>query len=202
MQVQVQPVGPKNYKRLRSSLTGRASEFDSEGCRFDSCLRNQKERIKLADYLTGCTHFGHENIIRLAERPFADVAEMDAALIEGWNEVVALGDTVYHLGDFAMRGAPAEEYKEQLNGSIIEIQGNHDPKGWGHNYLTMHRKKLKIVLFHYPIEEWDGWWRGAVHFHCHTHSKEFVSAERRGNVGVDATGYKPIRLDEAIEKIL
>jgi len=155
----------------------------------------------MTQFLIGCTHFGHKNIIRLADRPFNSVEEMDEALIRTWNKTVKPFDTVYHLGDFAFRGAPAEEYLKRLNGNVVTLQGNHDSKGWGKDIIDLKINKTKVVLCHYPIEEWDGWWRGSVHFHCHTHKREFKSANNRGNVGVDAIGLAPIRLEDAVKII-
>ena len=155
----------------------------------------------MTDYVTGCTHFGHENIIKLANRPFETVQEMDAALIENWNATVRPADTVYHLGDFAFRGAPGATYLEQLNGNVVLLQGNHDPKSWGQHYLTVRCNRVRAVLFHYPIEEWDGWYKGNVHLHCHTHSPDFHSGERRGNVSVEATNYTPMRIEDAIARL-
>ncbi len=155
----------------------------------------------MADFLIGCTHFGHANIIGLAKRPFSDLAEMEEALVENWNRAVNKRDTVYHLGDFAFKGKALAEYEARLNGTLIRIQGNHDPKTWGTPYLELRENRTKIVLFHYPIEEWNGWFNGAVHFHCHTHDPVFKSAERRGNVGADAIGFTPIRLTEAIARL-
>ena len=158
----------------------------------------------MTDFVIGCTHFGHANIIKLADRPFKDVTEMDRLLIENWNSVVQPQDTVYHLGDFSYRAAKDIEkaYVSKLNGRLVPIQGNHDPAGWGTDYLSVRCNKVKVVLFHYPIEEWDGWWGGAVHLHCHTHKTEFVSGERRGNVGADATGFTPMRLEEAVDRLI
>lgn len=155
----------------------------------------------MTDFLIGCTHFGHANIIRLCNRPFDTVEQMDAALIERWNRVVGPRDTVYHLGDFAFRGAPPENYLRHLNGTVVRVQGNHDPNGWGEPYRTVKMNGTRAVLFHYPIEEWDGFWRGAVHFHAHTHKPVFLSGERRGNVGADAIDFTPIRLDDAIRLV-
>jgi len=56
-------------------------------------------------FFTGCTHFGHANIIKLANRPFSDVGEMNEALVERWNARVQPGDRVYHLGDVAWKTA-------------------------------------------------------------------------------------------------
>lgn len=156
----------------------------------------------MTDFIIGCTHFGHANIIKLANRPFQTLEEMDETMIDRWNMQVNKNDTVYHLGDFSYK-ANAQKYESKLNGRMIKIRGNHDPDNWGQNYLSFKLNKSKVVLFHYPIEEWDGWWRpGSVHFHCHTHKKEFKSAERRGNVGADAIGFTPMKLNIAIEKLL
>ena len=47
-------------------------------------------------------HFDHANIIKLANRPFSDVNEMNDKIIENWNSVVSAGDMVYILGDITM----------------------------------------------------------------------------------------------------
>lgn len=155
----------------------------------------------MKQWLIGCTHFGHENIIRLAKRPFETLHEMNSTLTDNWNKTVGHDDVVYHLGDFAYRGkTPPVDYLNKLNGKIVLIKGNHDQNGWGEDLVTLYGKQ-RIVLCHYPIEEWDGWWNGSYHFHCHTHKHEFKSAERRGNVTVEAINYTPIRLEEAIERV-
>jgi calcineurin-like phosphoesterase family protein len=56
-------------------------------------------------WFTSDSHFGHDAIRRLADRPFASLDEMDTALVDRWNGVVRPGDTVWHLGDFAHRSA-------------------------------------------------------------------------------------------------
>lgn len=81
----------------------------------------------MASYFISDTHFGHESRIRLANRPFSSVDEMDEQLIENWNSRVGPEDTVYHLGDFCFRNARgAEHYRSRLNGTIHLIRGNHD----------------------------------------------------------------------------
>lgn len=153
-------------------------------------------------FMTGCTHFGHANIIKLANRPFMTVEEMDHQLILNWNTTVKPNDTVFHLGDFAWKNY--EFYLEQLNGHIVRINGNHDPKNvWqGMDYLEIQTLQGEgVVLCHYPIEEWNGWYKGIYHFHCHTHKPQFVSARNRGNVTVEACDYRPILLEEAINRL-
>lgn len=80
-------------------------------------------------WVTSDTHFNHKNILvyEAANRPFADKKEMDAALIERWNERVGQNDVVLHLGDFAFANATyIGEVVKQLNGRIFLLLGNHD----------------------------------------------------------------------------
>lgn len=44
------------------------------------------------NFYIGDPHLGHEAIIRLCNRPFADVDEMDEAIISNWNSRVTNGD--------------------------------------------------------------------------------------------------------------
>lgn len=79
------------------------------------------------NYFTSDLHLGHRNIIRLCNRPFATIEEMDETLIRNWNAKVTNGDTVYILGDLLFRNEkPAEEYLKQLKGKKHLIIGNHD----------------------------------------------------------------------------
>ena len=55
------------------------------------------------NYFTSDLHLGHRNIIRLCNRPFATIEEMDETLIRNWNAKVTNGDTVYILGDLLFR---------------------------------------------------------------------------------------------------
>lgn len=164
-------------------------------------------------FLTGCTHFGHENIIRMAARPFANAEEMDHQMVMRWNARVSPRDEVYHLGDFAMRARDerVEEIFNSLNGRMHLIHGNHDKPGvkthsrWlsSQSYLWDHRLGPKgMVLFHYPIEEWEGWWHDSWHVHAHTHQSRrqgAIAMRRRVNVSVEAWDYAPAPLDEVLK---
>lgn len=149
-------------------------------------------------FFTGCTHFGHANIIKLANRPFVNVEDMNETLVENWNRVVRKHDTVFHLGDFAYKGGDRDAFLSRLNGKIHRVQGNHDPENWGAALMDIHVNGRKIVLCHYPIEEWNGWWQGALHLHCHTHQPHFVTADRRFNVTVEACHYRPVALEDIL----
>lgn len=88
------------------------------------------------------THFSHANIIKYAGRPFANVEEMDRALIENWNKCVGDDDQVFFLGDFGLGDV---EYLQsictQLKGNKVCIRGNHDA-----NPTRMNRIGFSVVL--------------------------------------------------------
>ena len=58
-------------------------------------------------------HLGHKNIIKLCDRPFKSLEEMDNVIINNWNKVVTDEDIVYVLGDFAYKGLNAEKYLDK-----------------------------------------------------------------------------------------
>ncbi len=82
----------------------------------------------MATWWTSDTHFSHINIIRYTNRPFASVDEMNAALIERWNERVSPSDDVWHLGDLALGANIARQVQltARLNGTRRLVPGNHD----------------------------------------------------------------------------
>jgi calcineurin-like phosphoesterase family protein len=138
----------------------------------------------MTDFVISDTHFLHQNIIKLANRPFETVEEMNEAMISNWNSVVTPSDTVYHLGDFAYGSWKLENAQEKvkeifgrLNGRKYLIKGNHDHSetlslGWQNIYdvKTIKYDNKKIVLCHYPMIEWDGCFHGSYHFHGHSHN--------------------------------
>ena len=78
-------------------------------------------------YYIADMHFGHENVIRFDDRPFADTEQMDEVLIQNWNERVTADDTVYVLGDaFWKNEENSIRIMQRLQGHKHLIQGNHD----------------------------------------------------------------------------
>lgn len=71
-------------------------------------------------------HFGHNNIIKYCNRPFASVDEMNTELINNWNKTVGKDDTVFVCGDVALNKRLCKEIIPLLNGRKILIMGNHD----------------------------------------------------------------------------
>lgn len=74
-------------------------------------------------YFTSDLHLGHLTIIRMQNRPFTDVEDMNRVLISNYNSVVHKNDTVYILGDICHRLTveQANSLISQLNGKIILI---------------------------------------------------------------------------------
>lgn len=166
-------------------------------------------------FFTSDTHFGHRNIIKYCDRPWDSVEEMNEGLIERWNSVVGPNDDVYHLGDFCMgRKSVPERWVPRLNGKIHLIRGNHDPvvKNQGfetvQNYLEVKYNKNKIVLFHYPIRNWNGSHRGSWHLFGHVHGTLTVKYGRKCledclamDAGSDCHDWYPISVEE-VAKIM
>ncbi|HTF69015.1 MAG TPA: metallophosphoesterase family protein [Edaphobacter sp.] len=157
-------------------------------------------------FFTSDTHFGHENIIKFCNRPFANVAEMNEAMIERWNAVVGEKDVVYHLGDFACRIKPDEvaEIASRLNGYIYFLTGNHDDEthrafNRGHLpnfsllplYYEAEIEGQKIVMCHYGMRTWHHDLRGTWHLYGHSHAG-LPPLGKSCDVGVDAWDFTPI----------
>ena len=123
-------------------------------------------------HFTSDFHVGHTNILKFDKRPFQDVNEMHQTLIQNWNECVNENDIVFYLGDFSYRdNSLAKWFRDQLNGKIYFICGNHDrvrdisKLGFERIYeygteISIADKDLKkgfqdIVLCHYPILSWN-----------------------------------------------
>lgn len=167
-------------------------------------------------FFTSDTHFGHANIIKYCNRPFNSVEEMDERLIDNWNSVVNKNDTIYHLGDVSFNFKKFVNIVSRLNGNKILIRGNHDEymKPIHENYFDrvfsykeIKFNQRKIVLFHYPISDWNGKFHGSVHLHGHTHGNQISHGtdigviENRIDIGVDCFNYTPVNIEEIMKLI-
>ena len=178
-------------------------------------------------WFTADLHLGHRNIIEYAGRPFGGVEEMNRTLIARWNEVVAGGDTVWVLGDFALgpiaRRCPSPA---SSTGTRSSSPGTTTAAGSGtaggpragppvyldagfadilHGTATLEIDGHDVLLCHFPYHgdsqdhdrhvdqrpPDDGRWL----LHGHVHEKWHRNG-RMINVGVDATGFRPISESE------
>ena len=164
-------------------------------------------------YFTADTHFGHENIIKLCDRPFANKHDMDHTLISNWNDVVTDSDTVYHLGDFGFKSSAAylRDIMGRLNGKIILIRGNHDKNTIKannqcdrfdsvHDMLEIDVDGKHVFLCHYPTLEWPRYHQGSYHLFGHVHGNipSHKLDPRQADVGVDVHDYTPVTFDQLI----
>jgi calcineurin-like phosphoesterase family protein len=152
-------------------------------------------------------HFGHANILKFnpETRPFSTIEEMDEAIIARWQEQVASNDTVYILGDmFFHKAAKSISIMKRLPGRKHIILGNHDKViRDDHDLLDMFAsaseyKEIKIggrkiVMFHFPIWEWNAMHYGSYQLHGHTHGN-FTHPGRCVDVGVDGPLSKDLGL--------
>ena len=134
-------------------------------------------------WFTSDTHFGHENMLRLSDRPWSTVAQMNDAMVANINSKVAVDDELYILGDFSFKMTVKEAY--ELRKSIVckrvhLLPGNHD-KDWTQpavadafivepSICMLKIDRQKIVLSHYPMADWQGMSHGSWHLHGHIHS--------------------------------
>lgn len=176
-------------------------------------------------YFTSDTHFGHQNIIKFCDRPFVNTDEMDNKLIENWNDVVGKDDVVFHLGDFCFGGSNKWKYvREQLNGKIYLIKGNHDIKNYQNSYRYMFEdvnfqmyiriEDVSIYLNHFPFLCYGGTYNNnheVWQLFGHVHSYEGSRGKdkdrlnylfsKQYDVGVDNNNYTPISFIEVKNKI-
>ena len=165
-------------------------------------------------FYTADLHLGHKNIIRLCNRPFSSVEEMDAALIANWNAVVGAEDTVYILGDFSFRSPTSmKPVHKILNGIKHLVVGNHD-KSWLKNIkpeeyfasvsplLEIDDGDTHITLCHYPMLSWNRLAHDSIHIHGHIHNNTngiaypVLKDMPAYNAGVEVNNYFPVTLEK------
>lgn len=155
------------------------------------------------------THFGHENIIYYAGRPFEGPEDMDETMIDLWNREVKPDDLVYHLGDFAMNLTAAKTVRKRLNGSIRLIAGNHDdlPK-YAHaglfqkitesrNLETVSRDLKGVYATHRPVMLGE---TVQINVHGHIHHRP-ADSPRHINLSVENIEYRPIHIESLIQMV-
>ena len=161
-------------------------------------------------FFTSDEHYDHKNVLlHQANRAdlFASLEEMQEGLISRHNEVVKRKDIVYHLGDFAFKSPMP--FVRQLNGKHILLRGNHDY--WYkkaelaanftsiHDVLKVKWEGIVLWLSHYPHLSWPRDNHGVIHLHGHCHGG-LKAPGKSLDVGVDANDFRPLSLEEIIEK--
>lgn len=167
-------------------------------------------------FYTADTHFGHENILKLCNRPFATIEEMNEALIEKWNAKVSGADTVYIVGDMFFRCADPAAVLNRLKGKKILIIGNHDSSWMDKVDLSQYfvdvadlkvitNGRYAITLCHYPLLTWKHQQKSyMIHGHIHGDTSDdffplICARERVLNAGMDVNDFVPVTFEELLE---
>ena len=177
----------------------------------EDCIKEIEEYIKKCEninqiFYTSDTHFSSERALNLSKRPFNNIQEMDWKLIENWNKIIHINDTVYHLGDFGSLWP-----LQYLNGKIILILGNYEKKiikenpniynELKNNFYKIYEEPIiinnKYILCHEPL---DGLYlynkekinnKNIFVLFGHIHGRQKI--KKFGiDVGIDANNYFPI----------
>lgn len=171
-------------------------------------------------YFISDLHLGHKNIIKLCNRPFNSMEEMDEILISNWNKKVKKDDTVYIVGDFIWNSQDVEKYITRLSGKKILIVGNHDKWADIGRYTQYFEKITKyeevslnghqITFCHYPMLEWKNSRKegtkklgylvyGHIHNNVKPEYKILFKMPNALNAGVDINNFTPVSFDQLIK---
>lgn len=169
-------------------------------------------------YYTADLHFGHKKIIEHCHRPFSSTDDMDNALISNINKRCKKDDVLFILGDVAWYGnESATSLLKRIKSKKILVKGNHDAsllksREFRNCFVDIvtqemiHDGNKKIFLSHYPMAEWDGYYKGIWHFYGHIHNSQNAASALMEyvptavNVGVDVQDFVPKTADELISE--
>lgn len=176
-------------------------------------------------HFTSDTHHNHSRIIQYSGRPFANVTEMNEAILDGINGMVRRDDHLVIAGDVAF-GDPAPFFRRINCDNIYVVIGSHDPMI---DYKTSHKIKYicdamflelngqQMVITHCPHLCWDkshyGSWNLFGHLHSGTSDKGDRGEDEKGNslfsqvinhakmldIGVDGHAFMPWTFEQLKE---
>jgi len=163
------------------------------------------------------THFNHKNILtftnnegKLTRPGFDSIEAHNEHMIDQWNANVKTGDKIYHLGDvlMSMNGKEIHTLLARLNGSKRLLVGNHDAEytksmASCFNKIGLWRifKEQGFVCTHIPLMPSQFRHSVTVNVHGHIHHNLMEDTNTYINVCVERTNYRPIHMDEIVEKI-
>lgn len=122
-------------------------------------------------------------------------------LIRRWNSVVSSGDIVLHLGDFGFsRGEKNHEYyRNQLNGDMVLVKGNHDSsKKAPIQSLILKYGGIDWWCEHYPSRRY----RHNLCAHVHNRWKiRKVGLDVVVNCATDVWNYTPVSMEQILKAV-
>lgn len=170
-------------------------------------------------FFTGDEHHDHLNkqargIIEYCKRPFKNIEQNSKVIITKHNDTVKEDDTVYHLGDFCMRGASHMSYYEGLMRKYKPVKyrhlilGNHDEmdpfKYHKIGFTSVHTVLwldfgLKFMLAHDPAFYQPAIYDKYIMICGHIHNLFKILPDRNIiNVGVDVWDFTPVSLEQIL----
>jgi len=162
-------------------------------------------------WLTADWHLDHwATWLQKQRHEFHSVGEMNSVLLANALETVRPTDTLYMLGDTALRPDTFKACAAALESActVVWVKGNHDPKV-RHDPLALDFRwnKRHFYVSHYP---WLSWRPNTVmvHGHSHGHPLPFPEDSRlqwRYDVGVDSLWggrrYFPVSIEQIEARI-
>jgi calcineurin-like phosphoesterase family protein len=150
-------------------------------------------------FFTSDTHYAHQNIVRGVTRwedksgcrDHETVEEMNELLVENINRTVGVDDHLFHDGDWSFGGASkVKEFRAKIRCRNVHlVLGNHDTLihrdpalqslfSTVSFYREISMNSQKIVLCHYPLMTWNGWYEGSwqLYGHCHGRAENHIPA--------------------------
>ncbi len=171
----------KSYKEEAEKLKEKIAELPNNDESWERYARVQFGKVNRQIEETMTFLFVAENYSKMIEI----MEEMHNFIKEKWNEKITNRDTVYILGDMAMRGTQEEliAFVSILKGRKILVKGNHDTiKDLRYKQLydeicdykemrdTFHGDNMKLVLCHYPMLMWREQHHGSILLYGHVHN--------------------------------
>ncbi len=160
-------------------------------------------------WLTSDHHFGHRAVLGFCNRPWSNIAAMDAALIRNHNKMVAPTDIVYFLGDVSFHNKKkTRELLNRMNGVKRLVIGNHDPRwlkrmdvwdSWAYS-TSLEVEGIFFSLAHYPPTIHSPGDLHTIYLHGHLHGHRLDSPPVM-DVGVDANEYHPVGLPYLVKRV-
>lgn len=169
------------------------------------------------------THFCHDRGFVYEPRGFSSVEEMNEAIVQRWNSVVAPEDTVYLLGDVMLNdNVKGIEFLKQLNGQIHILNGNHDTKSRIALYadcpnvidtniyawVIEYRGGYTFYVSHYPtmtsnLDNDAPLKKHVINLYGHTHQKTnfYQDTPFMYHVGLDSHDCYPVEIETIIADI-
>jgi len=165
----------------------------------ESALERQRRVWAWSD-----THFGHANIIKYCDRPFASMAEMNEAMYANYLATVQDGDLVLWGGDVSFGNLDAVKIRlRTLPGEKLLVFGNHEfDRGGFRDHKVFDWEAMsfvftdtangrEVLVTHVPVQA-SSLPQGVINLHGHTHRE--LEGPRHINLSVEHHDFRPVDL--------